>query len=974
MGQPQKPIVGEQHIISLGRILQRLRDEDNVDVLIETTISYLKEQFDYKLIWIALYDRLNHILFGKGGVTPDNDTVFLRQRVVLNPGDLLEQVVIQQNPLGVADLQTEIRAPEWRKVAQKFHIKGTILLPIRYKDRCLGLLLLGSERWGYLLTGEAKARLMMVIGELGAVLYQNEMDLQHKQTKRSDEPLLELLENLRTVTNLNQRLEAAVQGTHKFVSPSRTNIYWFEREGRYFWCRMSNQLVKLDRNSSSEQAAGMTVQDLSDFYYALTVNQIVSIGDAGSSLKSHFTAKLLQRLKVRSLLAAPIIWQKDLVGFLAVESNEPRIWTETDKNFVQGVAGLISLVASTESMESTIKQIQEDAQLTSQVAQGIYSEHDLQETLHSCAKRVLARLGATRFLLLQYDPEQNNYQFIYQNQPHNRRSLTFTLDTLKELDGQLLQRSTQAVEIQNLDEDLRFFNWRPLLLKNGVRSLLICKCTHEYIPATLLVITHETHHSCTTLEKELLWAVSQQIGVIVRQWQLHNRTTQQQKVSQAFEQCLRILTQSQNSKIEVEKKHLERTALEQIASILACPLAILLSWSPGESWAEIIPGVIDNSKFGIFSDASIPIQSEALIQWALVTESHLTLKVDDLPPETRKWLNVPNKGQILVMALRTNADYENTGVVLLADYQERPWSEQSLSATATLISQLAWWRREKQITRLLESTTEELRQLNWYKHRRLEEIQRITALSLKQIHDLGIPTNELTQMRYQLLLRQLDHTATSMSGMLKLEQWQLHISWETMPIASLLKRSLERIENLLKQQKLWLGVHGLGQQIEAQESPKNSSLAKGVPTSSSQSAMAIAGDIVKIELVIHELLVTACNRSQTGGRIDIWCRRLDTSKILDANPSSSTVEADHQTSLELSITYNGAIEPQLLTELHDNTPKDVLAHSNLDQPPGLHLLICQNLMQELGGELNFYQLPDNRVVSRLLLPLIGHDS
>ncbi|MEH2356291.1 GAF domain-containing protein [Nostoc sp.] len=974
MGQPQKPIAAEQQILSLGRVLQSLREEDDVDVLIETTISYLKEEFDYKLIWIALYDRLNHILFGKGGITPDRDMSFLRQRVVLSPGDLLEQVVIEQHPLGVADLQTEIRATEWRKVAEKFHIQGTIILPIRYKDRCLGLVLLGSERWGYLLTGETKARLMMVLGELGAVLYQNEMHKHQKQTRRTDEPLLELLENLRTLSNLNQRLEAAVQATHKFVSPSRTNVYWFEREGRYFWCRMSNQLVKMDRNSSSQQAAGMTVQDLSDFYYALAVNQIVSIGDARSSLKSHFTAKLLQRLNVRSLLAAPIIWQKNLVGFLAVESNEPRIWTDTDKNFVQGVAGLISLVVPTESMESTIKQIQEDAQLTSQVAQGIYSEHDLQTTLHSCAKRVLARLGATRFLLLQYDPEQKNYQFTYQSQPQNRRPLTFTLQTLKELDGQLLQGSTQAVEIENLDEDLRFFNWRPLLLENNVRSLLVCKCTHEHIPAALLVITHDTHRSWTTLEKELLWTVSQQIGVIVRQWQLHNRTTQQQKTSQAFEQCLRILTQSQNS-IEVEKKHLESTALEQIASILGCPLALMLSWAPGESRAEIIPGVIDNSQFGIFSDASIYIQAEALIQWALVTENYLTLKVDNLPPETRKWLNVPDKSQILVMALRTTADYETTGVVLLVDYQERRWSEQNLSATATLISQLAWWRREKQITRLLESTTEELRQLNWYKHRRLEEIQRITAHSLKQIHDLGIPANELTQMRYQLLLRQLDHTATSMSGMLKLEHWQLHISWETMPIASLLKRSLERIDNLLKQQKLWIGVHGLGQPIDEQEAPKNSSLVRGVPPSSAQSPMAIAGDIVKIELVIHELLVTACNRSQTGSRIDIWCRRLDASKPSDIKYSSSTTgAAEHQTSLELSITYNGAIEPQLLTELHDNTPKDVLTPSKLDQPPALHLVICQNLMQELGGELNFYQLPDNRVVSRLLLPLAIHDS
>ncbi|MDZ8028152.1 MAG: GAF domain-containing protein [Nostoc sp. DedQUE11] len=982
MGQPQKTIAAEQQILSLGRVLQSLREEDDVDVLIEIIISYLQEQFDYKLIWIALYDRLNHILFGKGGIIPNKDTSLLHQKIVISPGDLLEQVVIEQHPLGVADLRAETRAAEWRKVAEKFQIQGTIVIPIRYKDRCLGLLLMGSERWGYLLTGEAKARLMMVLGELGAVLYQREMHLQQKQVKRTEEPLLELLENLRNLSNLNKKLEAAVQATHKFVSPNRTNVYWFEREGRYFWCRMSNQLVKIDPNSSTQPAAGMTVQELSDFYYALSVNQIVSIGDARSSLKSHFTAKLLQRLKVRSLLAAPIIWQKNLLGFLAVESNEPRIWTETDKNFVQGAAGLISLIAPIENSESTIKQIQEDAQLTSQVAQGIYSEYELQETLEIFAKKVLGRFAATRFLLLQYDSEQNNYQFIYQSQPHNRRPLKFGLDTLKELDGQLLQRSNEAIEIENLDEDLRFFNWRGLLLENGMRSLLICKCLQGQIPPAILVIAHESHRCWTTLEKELLGAVSQQIGVIIRQWQLHNRTQHQQKISQAFERCLDILPQSYNSKIDAGKKHLECTVLEQIAAILNCPLAVLFSWSPGEDWAEIIPGVTTSSQFGIFADASISTRNEALIQWSLDTESYLILKVDDLPAETRKWLNTPDKGQIFIMALRTNIEHETTGVVLLADTQERRWSEQSLNTTATLISQLAWWRRQKQINQLLESTTEELRQLNWYKHRRLEEIQRITAVSLSQIRDLGIPANELTQMRYQLLLRQLDHTATSMSGLLKLEQWQLHKSWETMPIASLLKRSLERIDNLLKQQKLWIGVHGLGQPIEDGESPKSCLLPKSVPSANPQSAMAIAGDIMKIELVIHELLINACNRSAIGGRIDIWCRRLTDHQPTDPkrNPSELRLDsavrvgAAHQTSLELSITHNGAIEPHLLTELNKNPLKDVLAPSSLDQPPGLHLLICQNLMQELGGELNFYQLPDNRVVSRLVLPLAGNDS
>ncbi|MDP5338661.1 MAG: GAF domain-containing protein, partial [Nodularia sp. (in: cyanobacteria)] len=359
-------------------------------------------------------------------------------------------------------------------------------------------------------------------------LYQKEIDLQQQQTKRPDEPLLKLLENIRVVNNLDQRLKAVVQATHQFVSPSGTNIYWFDRQGRYFWCRMSDHLVNIGRDYGDQQPApGMTVQDLSELYYALSVNEIVWIGDARSSLKSHFTAKLLKRLQVRSLLAAPIIWQKDLLGFLAVGDHQPRIWAEADKSFVQGAAGLISLVAPIDSMESTIKQIQDDTQLTSQVAQAIYHKHEFNETLRACAKKVLARLAATRFLLLQYDSDQNNYQIIYQSQPHNRRPLTFPFHNLVEVDSSLLNYATTAVAVEKLDEDFRLFNWRNPLVENGVRSLLICNCTQGHRPKVLLLITHETHRTWSTLEKELLWVVSQQVGVIVQQWQLKTDNEQQ---------------------------------------------------------------------------------------------------------------------------------------------------------------------------------------------------------------------------------------------------------------------------------------------------------------------------------------------------------------------------------------------------------------------------------------------------------------
>jgi len=92
-------------------------------------------------------------------------------------------------------------------------------------------------------------------------------------------------------------------------------------------------------------------------------------------------------------------------------------------------------------------------------------------------------------------------------------------------------------------------------------------------------------------------------------------------------------------------------------------------------------------------------------------------------------------------------------------------------------------------------------------------------------------------------------------------------------------------------------------------------------------------------------------RSPAGGRLDVWCRPLDARW------------------LELSITDNGIIEPRLLAELQTGRPEDLLAPSILDTPPGLHLEICQSLMQQMGSELSLYQLEDGRILSRMLLPI-----
>ncbi|MTJ49673.1 GAF domain-containing protein [Dolichospermum sp. UHCC 0259] len=797
--QPNKLRNSEQQIVLLGQVLQNLREDDRIDSLIKTTIAYLREWFNYPFIWIALYDNSSKTFYGKGGLTPDREKSYLGTSVVITPESILEELVTQLSPVDIANLRDESRASEFQEIAIRYNIQGAILLPIYYKKTCLGLVLLGSQVWGYLLNGQARAELLMVIGELGILLSKNANKQHNKVSQTSTKVLLNLLENIQSAGNFNKKLEAVVDSTHKLVSPDRTNIYWLKKEGDYFWCRMSNHLVSISNIENHKPGSvGITVQKLSDVYQALSFNQVVWVSEADSSLKINAQDHLLQYLGIKSLLVAPIIWQKNLVGFLSVESHEPKIWTEAEKHFVQGAAGLLSLVAPHEIIEAE--------------------------------------------------------------------------DTVKQI-----QNNTQS-------------------------------------------------------------------------WQLRDSVKNQQKIPKKFKEYLNIFSQTKK-----ETNQTRIAALKQIASILEVPLAMILSCNPDQNWAEIVPGAIcDHQLFEVIADFHISLEKDILAELALAHNSYLILKAEDLPLETRQWLIIPEKSKVFVMALHTNSESQPTGIVVLADYEEKSWTQLNLSATEILIYQLAWWENQQQILQNLESNNEKLHNLNWYKHRRLEEIHRMSTLVIKQIRDLGIPVNELTQIRYKLLLQQLDYTANSMTGIIKQEEWNLHIGMETMAISNLLKRAVEKVDRYAKEQELWIGMHDIGQSHDHQELSPILLLPKEKTPPGLK--LSITGDIVKIELVLHELLITACQRSPVGDRVDIWY------KLVDNNY------------LEVSITDHGIIEPQLLAELNQYQSLDPLFTPQLNQPPGLHLVICKRIIKQLGGELHIYQSNDQKVVSRLVLPLVSNTS
>ncbi|MFB8792602.1 MAG: histidine kinase [Potamolinea sp.] len=952
MGQQHLPPDNENQLVALGRVLQTLREEENAEVLIETTLDYLKAELKYPLIWIGLYDRMEHRLFGKGGITPIGETKFLKQRFNLNPGDILEQVVIEQRPLSVADLRSEVRAGEWRKAAIEFGIQGALIFPLRFKDRCFGVALLGSQQWGISPRPTEKSQLSLLLGSLAAALYQIEEEWQRSTTKRPDQALFHLLEDLVQFPTLTQRLDTVVKMAQQFVAPTRTNLYWYSPERRYFWQRVGKRQSVSRLGDSRTSASGLTVAEANDFYQALVAGQLVAIGAGRSMLKAESTERLLGRVRARSLLAAPIQARGELLGFLAVEDQDARIWEEEESNYVRACAQLLGVLAGSEKIEATLQETQTDIHFTAEIAQLIARSNDVQVTLKHCSQLLCKRLDAELFLVLQED-NKGDFAIVFQQQPPKRRPLTTPFSPLSHDDWRSLFNSTEAVMIEDLEEDGRLFSWRQSLSQLGVRSLLICQIANTDNPdsqgrpaldSSLLVIGHQNPRTWNPRSQELTSIVAQQINLLLTLSQLQKNDQLSLIAHQTLQTGLSTLTQNQHDPVL-----LERAWVEHLATVIECPLVALLSWTPDSELATVATAVVNAPSLCFSKDLTIPVARDSLIQEALSCSGFLGRAVTELSADTRKWLSSPGIGQILVIALHTDGT-PTTAILLLADREERQWPNHLLPPLEILTTQFAWFRLYGYYLNNYAQDNEAFQTLNWYKHRCLEilhqsclesisallEVQSLTPTG-KSTGELNqpLPTDSgeikskpastshqsLQQMRRQQLLQQLEATLSFLRPVLKDEQWQLTLKLAPLPLVNLLKRSLRRIESLSKKRQLVLKVHSLGNQN-------------------------IYGDQLKLECVLFELLVTSCLQAQPGSVINLWCSSISPDSEVSRGIEYHAPTNSSDSLLELSIAESRFLEDGL----------QPLDPSHLQFPLSTNLTICQQILRSWGGDLQFYQL------------------
>ena len=891
----------------LSQVLPAIWEAETIEASVQVALEAIRAEFGYTLLWVGLYDRFNHQLNTRGVVTY-GPRRFSQTSLSLHPGDLLEQVIVQQQPMVVPDIREEARAGAWTRIAKTFELQGAAILPIQRKGICLGLMILGSERWGVIPGVLENSTLLAISNALAEALHQNALEAQRQQTKQPAKPLLALLGSLNALLGLDARLEMIADETQKFVG-APVSLYWLEPRGRSFWCRVGKLKEK--------PAGSLPVGDIQTLYQRLCADEMIALGEAAGSMKASIASRLMQHLNVQSLIVAPIIYQDELQGFITIEGISPRIWSKVEKQYVQGVAKLIGLAMPTAEMDEALSQVKSNHLLSAGITRSIHSDRDWQHVLGLCVEQLAARIGTDQLLVLSANPDRGGFDLCYRTGQGMGRAEHWL--PLEAVDEKMLKRAHSPVSIESLENELKFVPWRSHFQAMGIKSLLVSNTSPGHTPTGLVIVTDKIERRWNQSERELLQTLSHQIGLILHQWQLQRQTDQQAQLHETLQWGMRSLQRI------TDIETLDQSATRHIAQLLHVPLVAILSWKNGEAAAQASSVLLHNSRFQLDEKRFISVDTDAVINWAISTEGLLRLTLKDLPADGQQWISGPEGAQILAMALRTASEHEPNAVVVLADVESRQWSEEQTVLLAILVNQLAWCRRHIKLTGTMLEKQQQLTQLNWYKQHQLEDLTRSFEECLKQF----AAQPGATDARQQLLLQKMNTLTERLTRVTTRERWSLQPYRQKIPLVSLLKRATVRADPLIQSRQLWFKVH----------CEKN---------------LTIAGDIAKIEFVLYELIAEACNRSPVGDRVDVWCRPIDSSW------------------LEISITDSGTVSPQILQELAQGHPLDLLSPATLQKPENSPLWVCQSLMQQLGGEFTLSQMEDGRTLSRVILPL-GED-
>jgi GAF domain-containing protein len=944
----------EKRQLAFYRYIQALQKQDTVQGMGKILFHFLKEWFQFELIWIAQYESQSHSLTGLQGILPtttDRGTSFLRRRQTILPGDLFDQVLLTRTLQEIPNLKQEQRVGEWQTLAQSQNIQGCMILPIRYRQASFGVILVGTTLWGGHPRAEEMTELKLLATTLGAEL-DRILGQSNPLLAQSSQPLsLDALSQLLGAGTFGARLQLVLEQLHLAVGPARSCLYWLDAEAQV--CRLHDIYTgPLPKRSSTKVVPklDLSLQSIASFYQASLQNQTVAISDIqGLITNNQAPTRLMTVTRSRAWLSTPIFDHGRLIAVLAAESNEPHLWSETDRKSIQLLAKL--LAQGSPEGGNNVSPAKDDPvgfKGCLSLLKDVYNDPaQWDSVLLQCLEQIGVQFSVRWAAIITQDSETEDFRCraqFYSKKKH--QPLTDRLPALSAVDAKMLLRMSSPIAVQSLAEDLRLLAWRQPLTDRGVKSLVLWKLAPNPKDATLssfLLLATDLPRTWMPEELEVAKNIGESLSQVLGQrdqWQY-----------EAFQvQFMTVLNQGlQSIQLAPPGDVLFTTAAQALHTLLEVECLMILRWSVDQPEANIA-ALINQSKFQVNEQIPISWQGDGFLQKILSQASNLDSPAalpellpqagsfEEIAADNMGWLGGMGRMNLLAVPLKIYPEDPCLGLVLILDSRAQHWTDLTRQGIQLLTRELTLNYRSQYVLEHLRQKQASLECLNWYKQRHLEYISQLWTAQMSQIQ--GTPFGAAVvaaehgglgqggaRLRNSQIVGDLYSAFSGLETILKSEVWDLQLQSEPIQVATLFRHCLERIEDVARTRQLWTQVHNLTPSVS------------------------LTAPIQKLELMLVELLLSACYRSKEGDRIDIWCRALPEQWV------------------EISITDNGRLNPRLVQAIQYPPQQVPLSIPILEAPPGLHYKVCQSLVERIGGQLEIAQLEDGRAMSRLILPI-----
>jgi GAF domain-containing protein len=943
----------EKRQLAFYRYVQGLQRQDAIEGMGTILFAFLKEWFQFELIWIAQYDAKSHLLSGIQGVLPkttERDTHFLRRKHPILPGDLFDQVLLTGTLQEIPSLKQEQRVGDWQAVAQSQNIQGSMILPIRYRQQSFGAILVGTTLWGGHPRPEEMIELKMLATTLGTELHRILGQSASLPAHQSNQLSVEIIGQILAAETFEERLPLVLEQLHQTIRPARTCIYWFDTENQS--CRLHDIYTgPSPRRSSSSKVIpriDLALQSIASFYQSSLQNQTVAIADMQGLITSNQApTRLMTMTKSRAWLSAPIFDRGRLIAVLATEDNDPHLWSEIDRQSIQLLAKLLGQGSQAnvwDSMPTKGDRFGLPGLLS--VLKDAYNDTEQWDPLLlQCLEQITVQFSVRWAAIVTHDSE--NQDFRCHPQFYSKKKQQPLADRLPELsavDSKMLARMSSPIAIQSLAEDLRLLAWRQPLTDRGVKSLLclnLDRTTKSSKLGSFLLLATDLPRTWMPEEIEVVMDAIEPLGQALSQRERWQYDEFQVQFMTALNHGL------QSIQLAPSGDALFTTTAQALHALLEVECLIILSWSPDRPEAKIA-ALINQSKFHVNEQTSISWQTDSFLQRVISGTANSPTALpelfaqagtfEEIAADNSGWLAGMGRVNLLAVPLKAYPEDPCLGVVLILDSRSQYWTDLTREGIQLLTRELTLSYRSHYLLERLQKNQATLECLSWYKQRHLEYISQLWTAQMSQVHALpsapGLVATGQAGLGQAGSRQRSNHSSTdlysafnSLETSLKNEVWDLKLESEQVQVATLLRRSLERIEELARTRQIWTQVHNL-----------TPSVSLYAPTQ-------------KLEMMLVELLRAACYRSKAGDRIDIWCRALPEQWV------------------EISITDNGRLNPRMVQAIQHPSLQVALSASILEVPPGLHYKVCQSLVNQMGGQLEMAQLEDGRAMSRLILPI-----